>query len=163
MSYGLLVSTLKEMNEVMSWRKIVGKEKIDKRLRDVELVLRCLALAEDHGNYEKPMKGFLNSYMEKHRNATDFTALKDNFKRSCDYILSELGEKPFHLRGRLNYGALDSVMVAVLTGINTSCLENKFSAVRLDANYNEAITYNTSDEAAVKIRIDKSIEFLADQ
>lgn len=161
-SYGPLVSALKEINQIGSWRQIIGKEKIDKRLRDVELALRCLALAEDHEDYEKPMKGFLNSYMEKHRNENNFDALKDNFKRSCDYIVAQLGDKPFHLRGRLNYGALDSVMTAVLTDINTKSLDKKFAQLRQDEAYIDAITYNTSDESAVETRIEKALEILAD-
>lgn len=159
-SYGPFVSTLKEMNNTPSWRKIIGKPKIDKRLRDVELVLRCLALTECHSNYEKPMKGFLNRYMELRRGEGDFSSLKDNFKRSCDYVLTELGEKPFHLRGRLNYGALDSVMAAVLADIATDDLKKNFAALRKDAEYDDAITYNTSDEAAVKSRLSKAFDVL---
>lgn len=161
-SFGPFVSALKEMNALPSWRLIIGKPKLDKRLRDVELVLRCLALAEDHQKYEKPMKGFLNGYMEKCRGSDDYKAVILNFKASCDYVLGELGEKPFHLRGRLNYGALDSVMSAVLTDVNTEGLDEKFKLLRSDSDYNDAITFNTSDEAAVENRLDRAFEILAD-
>lgn len=161
-SFGPFVSALKEMNQDKAWRKVIGKPKADKRLRDVELVLRCLALAEDHEKYEKPMKGFLNAYMEKCRAAGDnFDKVKDNFSRSCAYILEELGEKPFHLRGRLNYGALDSVMTAVLTDVNTKSLNSKFADLRADQEYDDAITYNTSDEVAVATRLEKALDILA--
>lgn len=161
-SFGPFVSALKEINEGEAWRKVIGKPKPDKRLRDVELILRCLALAEDHDEYEKPMKGFLNSYMEKFRGTQDFKAVIDNFKRSCEYVVDEMGDRPFHLRGRLNYGALDSVMSAVLTDVNTKELKAKFEKLRADSEYDDAITYNTSDEAAVERRIEKALEILAD-
>lgn len=161
-SFGPFVSALKTMNELESWREIIGKPKVDKRLRDVELVLRCLALAEDHGSYEKPMKGFLNTYMEKCRGQQDFSNIISNFKNSCKYVVNQLGSKPFHLRGRLNYGALDSVMSVVLTDLNTKDLFDKFQLLRGDKDYDNAITYNTSDELAVETRISKAIEFLAD-
>ena len=161
-SFGPFVAALKKMNEIPAWRSIIGKPKIDKRLRDVELVLRCLALAEKYSEYEKPMKGFLNSYMEDCRNQEPFDEVISNFKDTCDYVLEELGEKPFHLRGRLNYGALDSVMCAVLTDINTNDLAEKFALLRQDADYDNAITYNTSDEAAVETRMEKALEILAD-
>jgi len=161
-SFGPFVSALKEINEGEAWRKVIGKPKPDKRLRDVELILRCLALAEDHDEYEKPMKGFLNSYMEKCRGTQDFKAVIDNFKRSCEYVVDEMGDRPFHLRGRLNYGALDSVMSAVLTDVNTKELKAKFEKLRADSEYDDAITYNTSDEAAVERRIEKALEILAD-
>lgn len=159
-SFGPLVAALKTMNEVPEWRLIIGKPKLDKRLRDVELVLRCLALAEEHEEYEKPMKGFLNSYMEDHRDEESYADLVDNFARSCKYVLEELGEKPFHLRGRLNYGALDSVMMAVLSDVATENLAAKFAELRADEEYNDAITYNTSDEAAVQARLTKAIQIL---
>ena len=161
-SFGPFVAALKEMNEIPSWRAIIGKPKIDKRLRDVELVLRCLALAEKHSEYEKPMKGFLNAYMEACRGEAPFDSVVSNFKNSCNYVLEQLGEKPFHLRGRLNYGALDSVMCAVLTDVNTGQLADKFGKLRADDDYDNAITFNTSDEAAVETRIDKALEYLAD-
>ncbi|UIJ44616.1 DUF262 domain-containing protein [Sphingomonas cannabina] len=162
-SYGPFVDALKKMNEVDSWRKIIGQPKIDKRLRDVELVLRCLALSEKGSAYEKPMKGFLNKYMEDRRgDDSDYDNLIYNFKISSDYILSQLGEKPFHLRGRLNYGALDSIMAAVLADIAPSDLNERFMALREDTAYDAAITYNTSDESVVELRLAKAIEYLSE-
>jgi uncharacterized protein with ParB-like and HNH nuclease domain len=163
-SFGPFVSALKKMNEIKSWREIIGQPKIDKRLRDVELILRCLALSEEYKNYEKPMKGFLNQYMETRRNDDpDYSELISNFENTCNYVFEELGPKPFHLRGRLNYGALDSVMVCVLSDISTQeGLGDKFAKLRGDAEYDDAITYNTSDEAAVATRMTKAIEILAD-
>ncbi len=160
-SYGPFVSALKEMNSIPAWREIVGKSKPDKRLRDVELILRCLALTEGHNEYEKPMKGFLNKYMEKRRGEENFEDLIDNFGRSCKFILEELGQKPFHLRGRLNYGALDSVMAAVLADIAIQDLSEKFARLRENEAYSNSITYNTSDDLAVKTRLSEAFEFLA--
>jgi uncharacterized protein with ParB-like and HNH nuclease domain len=163
-SFGPFVATLKEINCNAGWRQIIGQPKIDKRLRDVELALRCLALAENYKSYEKPMKGFLNKYMEERRkNGPDYHDLVENFNASCEYIAKELGDKPFHLRGRLNYGALDSVMLCVLSDIATADgLAKKFEKLRKDPEYDEAITYNTSDESAVATRIARAIEILAD-
>jgi hypothetical protein len=161
-SYGPFVDALKKMNEVESWRKIIGQPKIDKRLRDVELVLRCLALSERGDKYEKPMKGFLNKYMESRRgDDQDYGSLLTNFKSSTDYILDHLGEKPFHLRGRLNYGALDSIMAAVLADIAPQDLAERFSDLRQDSDYDDAITYNTSDDAVVETRLAKAVEYLS--
>lgn len=163
-SYGPFVRALKDMNEIPSWRKIIGKPKIDKRLRDVELVLRCLALGEQSSEYEKPMKGFLNDYMEAHRGDenSNFEEMIENFRSSCDYVLEELGEKPFHLRGRLNYGALDSVMGTVIIDRNTENLAERFRLLLENDEYDDAITYNTSDESAVETRFQKAEDILGD-
>jgi hypothetical protein len=150
-SYGPLVAALKEMNEDSDWRLLIGQEKIDKRLRDVELILRCLALAEKGDKYEKPMKGFLNKYMEAYRDhAGGFQAMIENFGEITQYVRENLGEKPFHLRGRLNYGALDSIMAAALAGITPSDLRKRFDKLLKNADYMDSITYNTSDESVVE-------------
>ena len=162
-AYSPFVGALKKMNGIDSWRKIIGQPKLDRRLRDVELVLRCLALAEDSAAYEKPMKGFLNKYMEARKSDKgDYEKVIKNFKASTDYILSQLGEKPFHLRGRLNYGALDSIMALVLSDIAPEDLADRFEELRKDDEYSYSITFNTSDEAVVETRMAKALEYLQD-
>ncbi|MGW8188859.1 DUF262 domain-containing protein [Sphingomonas hankookensis] len=161
-SYGPLVDALKKMNEDTNWRNLIGMPKVDKRLRDVELVLRCIALAEDWESYEKPMKGFLNKYMERRRKAPEsYDELIDNFRRSVAFLYEALGERPFHLRGRLNYGALDSVMVCTLMDVAPSDIKKRFEKLKANPAYNSAITYNTSDESAIDTRLSTAIEFLA--
>lgn len=161
-SYGPFVGALKKMNKTESWRKIIGKPNADKRLRDVELVLRCIALSESGDEYEKPMKGFLNKYMEKYREVgQDFDGIMDNFHRTSEYVLGQLGEKPFHLRGRLNYGALDSIMAAALADVAPKNLKERFESLLKDEVYQESITYNTSDESVVSTRLQKAIEYLS--
>src|SRR5436853_1829385 len=55
---------LEQLNETPAWRAILGQVKADKRLKDVELILRILAMRENWENYEKPMKAFLNHFMQ---------------------------------------------------------------------------------------------------
>ena len=161
-SYGPFVEALKKMNEDPDWRIVIGQPKVDKRLRDVELVLRCIALSENGDKYEKPMKGFLNKYMESRRkDSGDYSNLIDNFERTTAYVVGQLGPKPFHLRGRLNYGALDSIMAAALADVTPTDLRARFDRLIKDPRYDAAITYNTSDEAVVETRLVKAVEFLS--
>ncbi|WP_082543526.1 DUF262 domain-containing protein [Sphingomonas sp. Leaf339] len=161
-SYSPLVIALKRMNEDVAWRKLIGQEKVDKRFRDVELVLRCLALSEEGRQYEKPMKGFLNKYMEKHRGKdADFGDMIDNFQRTTKYVLDQLGERPFHVRGRLNFGALDSIMAATLADVAPIDLKNRYDRLLKDEDYILAISFNTSDEAVVEERLDLTVEYLS--
>ncbi|WP_267394552.1 MULTISPECIES: DUF262 domain-containing protein [unclassified Sphingomonas] len=161
-SYSPFVAALKQMNSDQNWRLIVGQPKVDKRLRDVELVLRCIALSEDGASYEKPMKGFLNKYMESRRNdSDDYSDLIDNFERSTAYVVEQLGQKPFHLRGRLNYGALDSMMAAVLADVAPEDLSDRYERLLNDEDYDQATSFNTSDEAVVQLRLAKAVEYLS--
>lgn len=160
-SYGPFVDELKEMNTDPDWMAILGRDVPDKRLRDVELVLRCLALFQCRDRYEKPMKEFLNQYMEyKRKNDGDFEELKTNFSLSTAMVVESLGEKPFHLRGRLNYGVLDSVMYAVLSCEEIKDFKGKFDALIRDQIYIDAVTYNTSDASAIDARLNKASEYL---
>lgn len=167
-SHGPLFHLLEELNAEDSWRKLIGKPKCDKRLRDVELVLRILALSENWDGYEKPMKGFLNNYMsnakklggdeigsfvEKHR---------VTFKKSCSFLLQQLGEKPFHLRGRLNYAVMDSTMAITIERYEdlVADFKGKFRQLLIDEDYVLSVTKSTSDEAVLTTRFLKAKEYL---
>lgn len=160
-SFGPFVETLNEMNVNEHWRKIVGSDTPDARLRDVELVLRSLALAENFGAYEKPMKAFLNDFMEMNRNKTaKYADYKQKFFVTCQRIVHALGEKPFHLRGKLNYGVLDSVFNALYHNEDVHDISTKYQALIANEEYYGAVTLNTSDNAEVDKRIKIAMKIL---
>lgn len=161
-SFGPFVALIKDLNTTKSWRELLGMPKPDKRLRDVELILRILALFERRAEYEKPMKEFLNQYMEhKRRHLENYDGLGSAFQQSVEEVRAALGPKPFHLRGRLNYGVLDSVMVAALTNGVSGDLKEKLAALVQDPVYLNAVTYNTSDASAIDTRMDLAIAALS--
>lgn len=161
-SYGPFVDVLKEMNDDPDWAKILGRAKPDKRLRDVELVLRCLAFYQCRDRYEKAMKEFLNVYMEhKRKEPDDFEELAKNFADSTAMVVNTLGEKPFHLRGRLNYGVMDSVMyAALLAKFHVDDMDERYGKLIEDPEYIQAVTYNTSDVSAIEVRMSKAIQYI---
>lgn len=161
-SYGPFVDVLKSLNSDVDWMSILGRSEPDKRLRDVELVLRCLALLECRDRYEKPMKEFLNLYMEfKRKNPSNFDELSDNFKDTTALIVAELGERPFHLRGRLNYGLLDSVMYAALRSGGINDMKAKYDRLLTDKEYIDAVSFSTSDASVIEVRLNKAVEYLS--
>lgn len=158
--FGEYFSHIQEMNKYPSWQKIIGKSDVDKRLRDAELVLRVVALANNGENYEKPMKRFLNNYIAASKNQSSDSLKKliateeKNFYSSCDRILNSLGEKPFNIRGRLNFAALDSVVSTLMNNQDISGAELKEGFFELLDNdeYIRCVTINTSDEITLKRR-----------
>ncbi len=84
----------------------------DRRLRDEELLLRVLALATDWTSYGKPMKAFLTAFMEGlgNRPEAELEDISRRFSVACRTTIGELGQRPFHLRGRLNVAALDGFL-----------------------------------------------------
>ncbi len=158
-----------ELNRLEQWRRLVGKPKPDRRLRDAELILRVVALAADWENYEKPMKAFLNSYLIKSESldkaalAKRNEDLRDSFSAACKIALEQLGEKPFHLRGRLNLGLMDCTLATICRypEKTNNTLRNDFRKMISDGAFIHAVTYNTSDASVVTERFRLAAEHLA--
>lgn len=166
--FGELFALLEELNSDENWRKIIFKPKIDKRLRDVELVLRCLSLHESWKEYDKPMKGYLNSFMAKVREMepderdSKLNEFRGIFTNTCEIIANKLPEKPFHLRGRINYAAMDSIFNAVAELGDTGNLAAKYETLIKDPEYLETATINTSDGKTLYLRFQRTLDVLAD-
>lgn len=163
---GDFYTLLDDLNALPHWRKLIGQPKIDKRLRDVEFILRILALYENVVNYEKPMKNFLNVYMVRKKDISDkeLASIKRLFTQTCKFVLSNLGEKPFHIRGRLNYAVMDSTMSSAFEAqkLKIKNFQKRYSALIKDKDYFEAATINTSDEKTLKVRFELAKQYLVD-
>jgi len=165
--FGDLFSLLEDLNKNQYWRKIIAKPNPDKRLRDVELVLRCIALHSEWKDYDKPMKGFLNAFMAKTRHLEGENRLQllarfeQDFTRTCETIASRLPDKPFHLRGRINYAAMDSIYNAVAEMEHTpEDIEIRYKTLVADAEYVDTATINTSDGKTLYIRFQRALDIL---
>ncbi|WP_292961640.1 DUF262 domain-containing protein [Novosphingobium sp. UBA1939] len=163
------LNELKVVNGLQDWQKILGTTKSDKRLKDVELVLRVIALYRDFENYDKPMKQFLNKCAAHFRageapeNLKIMAEREEVFRRfsdACSLVVQEIGERPFHLRGRLNFSALDAVMVAVMRNATVSDLADKFKKLLATEAFMEDVSYNTSDEAVLQRRMKLANELI---
>src|SRR3546814_2909239 len=96
-----------KVNENAAWRKIIGKAPLDKHQKDIELILRTLAISTRADEYEKPMKEFLNVTMKQYKNAESMEAKSffNNFPKVCDIVFDKLGEKPFNIKAKINASA----------------------------------------------------------
>jgi hypothetical protein len=160
--YQPFISLIKSLNASEAWRHLLGQKAKDKRLRDVELVLRVLALSQKLAEYEKPMKSFLNKFVEAERGKDDtFELLAKKFSAACEKAYAELGKKPFHLRGRLNYGVLDSVLATLMQDPKVAGLKEKFDALVKNEKFVEAVTKNTSDASELTTRFDLAAKALS--
>ena len=156
--------TLEKINADSNWRLLIGKQEPDKRLKDIELVLRVLALAHRQDEYSEPMKRFLTQYMEilSKESQDDLNSVEMRFKSACHTIRQQLGNKPFHLRGPLNLAALDSV---VSTAINSheslkDNFESDFDALKKNDAFITSTTTDTSKTGVLKARFELVRSFL---
>lgn len=163
---GELVSQLRKLNEDKKWRAILGKTTLDRHQKDIELILRVLGLSNRFEKYEKPMKEFLNQTMIEQQNADSPVArdfLRD-FPKLCAIVVDRLGERPFHLRGRLNASALDSVMSVLYNSIGNmpGDLAARYRELKKDKTFSDATYYGTSDVAVIKSRFARVKELLVE-
>ena len=89
---------LKELSQDRDFMYLLGMEKPEKRMKDVELVLRFAAFFHStYLNYKPPIRSFLNYDMEKYRFMDDkeATDLKIGFKNSVLTIRSLLDKHAF--------------------------------------------------------------------
>jgi hypothetical protein len=155
--WGSLNDRILELNRFGTWRSIMGRPGPDRRMKDVELILRLFALADNLGAYDRPMKDFLTTYMRQNRNpGEEFLQKKAGaFEAVTKTVVSSLGEKPFHVWAGLNVAVLDSVMVAFFNHLNKTPadIRTRFSRLVKDKAYYDLVTGATADLNNVKGRI----------
>jgi len=153
---GEIVKVLRDLNDDTNWRKILGRNKLDKHQKDVELVLRLFALSRKASQYEKPMKNFLNKAQERHRNANspEIKRFQQLFPQATKALIDRFGVKPFHVRGPLNTSVLDSVFCTVLDNLKNLPKDIKERYLKLvkDPDFENATTSGTTDTQIVRSR-----------
>lgn len=95
---GPYIELLKDLANYDEFRKLIGIKTADKRMKDVELVLRFAALYHStYLNYEAPIKTFLNKDAKKYQNISDDDCknLCNAFYNSVRIINSVFGDKAF--------------------------------------------------------------------
>lgn len=165
---GDMMKMLEELNTNSEWRLLIGRKIIDKRMRDLEWVLRILAFHKHGAHYKKPMKKFLNNYLiesnklSKVELAKEIIKTKEVFVHTCKFILEKLGKKPFQVKNRFNYAVLDSVFCICIEAVEKGIQDIKLRCDKLkeDNDFIANVTANTSDQAAVVKRFEKAREYL---
>ena len=161
-NHGEVMKEILELNQSDIWQSLIGRKNIDRRMRDAELILRVAGLSDDLKNYEKPMKQFLNNYLEKTTHADPSgDGFRETFSNKFEFVIHEIadqmGEKPFHLTNRLNYAFMDSFIGSLLRS-KKSIKKLDLAAIARTLKKNEVFiekaTKNTSDEKTLRERFD---------
>lgn len=162
---GNVNSFLDEVNRTDSWRQLLGRVEPDRRMKDIEMVLRFFALVNNWNSYKKPMKDFISAFMHDHKDIVteeqeDFKTL---FKSVTDTILDQAGSNAFQLTRGRNVAVLDSIMVAVANvgPGKVSDLKNRLQSLKTNQSYVEYVSKATTNDDSVKGRIKMSIEHLS--
>jgi len=152
---------LRSLNKDVTWREIVGTNNPDPRMKDIELIVRFLALLEGGASYFKPMKKFLSDYMSKHKNDTKQKPYHDAFLNAVSKVLKTLGPRPFHVRRGINIAVFDAVILA-FAGADSppSNVKDRYQKLLRNPSFIDAISVHTTDVDRVKTRIKLAREIL---
>lgn len=173
-----------KLSEYADFKDILGIQNPERRMRDVELVLRFAAFYhKTERKYKPPMKEFLNEDMRRYRSIDDADAanLEKAFKTSVKIIKSILGRNAFkrYKAGsvgnpdgtweikKFNYSLYDILMYSFSYFEEPKIRKNidiiKESLIYLmanDADFIRSIEISTSSSQAVKTRFDKWLSML---
>lgn len=166
--HGPFAALLSRLNDNGEWRTLYGKK--NSRLKDIELILRFLALYFHLGSYRRPMKDFLNRYMAANRDLQrqDETAIRTVFESTVHGVRAGIGDRAFRPFGSVNAAVLDSVMYGVAFRLSAGPIEDqkalakKYEELLRTQTYIDAITRATADEESVRARLDAASRAFAD-
>ena len=148
---------LLKLNEYSNWRKLLGWMKLGKHQKDVEFILRYSSLFHDAPKYEKPMKVFMSNFMTEHKNPTEefLNDEETRFKKTCDSILTHLGERPFILQRNLVIPVLESIFVAFAKNLDKipSNISERYKLLKQNDHYVQLCRRATTDEKIVHDRL----------
>ena len=175
---GSYMDLLKELSSDQDFRRLLNLEGPDKRMRDVELVLRFASFYHStYLKYRPSMRQFFNRDMEKFQfiSKEDAEDLRDAFKKSVQIVKSLFGEnafKRFHVgneadpkgeweRKKFNFSLYDVWMgifwdkdknqvIHALDSLREALIDLMVSNVA----FNDAILIGTSDIKKVRTRFD---------
>jgi len=156
---GSLNDLLNELADDENWREIYGPP--SRRAKDQELILRFLALLVRGETYTKPMKQFLNDFMEEHRQADDelLDTWRCMFRETAKMAAGHLGRGAFRPERNLNAAVLDALLVGLATRLASGPLENPdglrdaVDVVLKNDSFLRAVSSATTDEESLKQRL----------
>jgi hypothetical protein len=154
---GSFNALLHELNNVEPWRALLGKPQPDTRMRDVELILRFLALLHAQDQYEKPMKDFMSRYMRRHVDPGEaaLEQFRGEFTNTMTALSEHLPLRPFHLRAGFNSAAFDSVACGFARYLNRipADVADRYEALVGTEEFQDLVQSNTTDVEQVRGRM----------
>jgi hypothetical protein len=157
--HGKFSQLLKKLNNLGAWRDIYGPP--NKLMRDQELILRFLALYFSGDEYKRPMKGFLNEFMGRHKHLSRISAerMEEAFVSTIETVHSSVGKRAFRVARVLNAPVFDAVMVGVARRLavgpmtDLTKLKEAYANLLSDQSFLAVSEMATADEESVSARL----------
>ncbi len=161
-------AVLYRINTQENWRRLVGAEVPDLHMKDVEILLRGVAVLLDGNTYSPSMVKFLNGFSQKAKafpkdQLSRLEQLLQSFLESC----SDLSMETFQVNGRFSPMVFEAVFVAICEkeyregGTVTGKIDPaSVSSLRVDADFVAASQIRTTATDQVHMRIGRARELL---
>lgn len=186
---GIYNDLLMDLNKNEDWRKLLGSEQEDKRMEDVECVLRFFAMnhleeSDLRKNISITLKTYLNTYMEdmreKCKNSPELLdEVKEHFEEVMSVIYRLFGENAFRnvstsqkktdkFSDSINMPIFDAICVSTSYVIRKSLVdlkkitldESTHLSLLNDEEFKSAISTRTTNTENIKKRINRACEKL---
>lgn len=184
--HGALNSSLMELNEYPTWRKLWGSDVCDSRMADIEFILRFFALSTLLSNgtelKQLTLKKELNSFMANNSEATEekIAMLTKEFKKITDTIWTSLGGCAFRnltkvteknpvqkFANSIHPAIFDAVAIATaqfLRNESIGCIANftidNYKQLLNNAEFIDCITIRTTNTVKLERRVELAMNFL---
>lgn len=161
--YSDFYKQLIELNEHKKWRRIIGQEMSDIHFKDVEIILRSLAMLFEYGSYSSPMGKFLNTFS---KNAYQFKPdtidyIKElfiSFLDSCEDLEANIFCTK---KGQFTISLFEAIFVAACLPFfeEHKIIDKKISKVSIyKLKDNEEFTQSNQGSVASKQNVNKRIK-----
>lgn len=159
--HGSFNDYLAKANGNPDWREIFGKPSA--RQKDRELLLRFFALFYKLDSYKRPMKLFLNEFMDENRQLKRYgeTTLNGVLQPTMALVNETLGRDAFRPQYALNASVTDAILVGVARRLQDGPVTDRdaFKAalgpVLKDDSFADLYTVGTTNPDKVRARIEK--------
>lgn len=160
--YGPLDSSIRTLNDNDDWRELFGKK--HSRLKDMEMILRFIALRENHELYKSPMPRFLNEFMEENRESTPekIEEIENAFKNVVNIINKTIGFDGLRSGKTLTVSRFDAIMAGYDTYLKTHTeasekeIAKRLETLEKDKDYLWSIDEFVNDTDRVRKRIERA-------
>ena len=157
---GALNDLLNELVKHPKWREIYGSSSL--RGKEQELILRFFALYINGDNYTRPMKGFLNDFIDQNRNPQEnrLADWRDLFERTVTVAADNLSRTAFRPERNLNVAIVDAFLIGLARGlrrgalIDPSGLRAAADSVLANKDFLAAVTSGTTNVTAISRRLE---------
>ena len=153
------------LNALPHWRRLIGLEREDLRMRDIELLVRGFAMLRNGATYEPPMTRFLNVFSKRMRKAPpeDLAKLETIFTSFLE-AAGDAGPETFGMRSkRMNAAVFEAVFAAACEGMDEgvdtrvdASLRARVLELKADQSFSAATGQKTSDPLNVQRRLEKA-------